>query len=424
MNFIKIDTKKSFDEREPECAIQKDKKETYSIAEYRKRDYEKFETALHQMWSNLASLHPDFSYEIKKQKLASAYSGFGRDHQIQFTIWHKFKDVESELKLNLPELVYDNYFILSNSYYIPTMVLERLPIDKNIRKQATFVSLNNKHVFAITKSKKSKVDNYIVTTSRNKVISLDYFAAAIFVDRPEYLEELKERGLIKKIYKYNKVIKDVIRAIGFFNSDYFKDTMMLSDFMNNYYALPYHRELWKRIYGVDSFEDLFFLAIKASQDDNKEYFDLSDLRNRRLVMSEYLISPVYDTYYRILNMLTDKEGARQIILPAMNANAIITTGFRNLLHGKQIYDISSPWAVPLMYKVSQKISIIQNEVPRSWAQLHDTHYGVVDPISISPSDFGSVLTFTNKARVDKHGMFEVPGNDIKVFKFPETEGDI
>ncbi len=421
MNFIKVKTKSNSVQREPGCVVTENKKETYSVAEFRKIDYHRFEETLNQMWSNLAKLHPEFQYEISKQKLASAYSGFGRDHQIQFTIWHKFKDVESELKLNLPELIYDNYFILSNSYYIPIMVLERLPIDKNIRKQATFVSLNNKHVFAITKSKKSKTDNYIVTTSRNKIISLDYFAAAIFVDRPEYLEELKERKLIKKIYKYNKVIKDVIRAIGFFNSDYFKNNMMLSDFMNNYYALPYHRELWTRIYGVDTFEDLFFLAIKASQSDDKTHFDLSDLRNRRLVMSEYLISPVYDTYYRILNMLTDKEGARQIILPAMNANAIITTGFRKLLHGKQIYDISSPWAIPLMYKVSQKISIIQKEVPKSWAQLHDIHYGVVDPISISPSDFGSVLTFTSEARVDKLGIFDVPNNDIKTFEFPQEE---
>ena len=410
MNFLKI----------PEAS--KQETEGFSIAEFRKYDYEKFEKQLRHMWENLSRLHPDFSYEITKQKLTSAYSGFGRDHQIQFTINHKFKDVESELKLNLPELMYDAYFILSNSYYIPTMVLERLPIDKNIRKQATFVSLNSKHVFAITKSRKSKVNNYIVTTSRNKIIPLDYFAAAIFVDRPEYLEELKERGLIKKIYKYNKVIKDVIRALGFFNTEYFK-TMMLSDFMNNYYCLDDHKKLWKRIYGVDTFEDLFFLAIKASQDDKPEYFDLSDLRNRRLAMSEYLISPVYDTYYRILNTLTDKEGARQIILPAMNANVVITTGFRSMLHGKQIYDISSPWAIPLMYKVSQKISIIQNEVPRSWAQLHKTHYGVVDPINISPSDFGSVLTFTGEARVDENGMFIVPDNNVKTFEFPEIEED-
>ena len=410
--------------RQENLAYEQTEKETFSVAEFRKYDYERFEKTLHQMWSNLANLHPDFSYEIKKQKLVSAYSGFGRDHQIQFSIWHKFKDVESELKLNLPELIYNSYFILSNSHYIPTMVLERLPIDKNIRKQAVFISLNNKHVFAITKSKKSrasKTTNYIVTTSRNRIVSLDYFAAAIFVDRPEYLEELKKRKLIKKIYKYNKVIKDVIRAFGFFNSEYFKNKMLLPDFINNYYALPYHREQWKRIYGVDTFEELFFLAIKASQDDNLEHFDLSDLKNRRLVLSEYLISPVYDTYYRILNTLTDKDGARQIILPAMNANAIITTGFRNLLHGKQIYDISSPWAIPLMYKVSQKISIIQNEVPRSWAQLHDTHYGTVDPINISPSDFGSVITFISNARVDKHGMFEVPNNGVKTFDFSDTE---
>ena len=410
MNFLKIAHK------------QEKNNGKYSIAEFRKVDYEKFETMLHQMWKNLAELHPDFSYTIKKQKLASAYSGFGRDHQVQFIINHSFLKTESELKLNLPELVYDSYFILSNSFYIPTMVLERLPIDKNIRKQTVFFSLSNKHTFAITRSKKTrKSKSYIVTTSRNKVISLDYFAAAIFVDRPEYLEELKERGLIKKIYKYNKVIKDVIRSIGFFNYEYFKNEMMLSDFMNNYYALPFHRKLWKSIYNVDTFEDMFYLTIKAMMDDKVEYFDLSDLRNRRLVMSEYLISPVYDTYYRLLNMLTDKEGTKQIILPAMNANAIITTGFRKLLHGKQIYDISSPWAIPLMYKVSQKISIIQKDVPRSWAQLHKTHFGIVDPVNISPSDFGSVLTFTENAKVNELGMFDIESDKIKTFDFPEDE---
>ena len=415
MNFIKINQNNSVIEQTDS------KKETFSVAEFRKYDYEKFEKILYNMWENLAKLHPDYSYEIKKQKLVSAYSGFGRDHQMQFIIWHKFKDVESELRINLPELVYDSYFILSNSYYIPTMVLERLPIDKNVRKQVVFVLLSNKHVFAITKSKKSKADTYIVTTSRNKVVLLDYFVSALFVNKPEYLEELRERKIIKKIYNYNKAIKDVINALGFFNPEYFKSEILLPDFMNNYYALPYHRELWKRIYGVDKFEDLFFLAIKAYHDEKKdrEYFDLSDLRNRRLVMSEYLISSVYDTHYRTLNTLTDKEGAKKIILPTMKANAIISVGFRNLLHGKQIYDISSPWAIPLMYKVSQKISIIQNEVPKSWAQLHDTHYGIVDPINISPSDFGSVITFTSESRVDKYGMFEVPNNGVKTFDFPE-----
>jgi hypothetical protein len=394
-------------------------KDLYNIEEYRKIDYDKFEKLLHEMWSSLKDLHPDFDYKIEKNKLTSIYSGFGRDHQYQYIISHRFKDTEAELKLNVPELIYGSYFILANSYYIPTMVLERLPIDKNNKKNAVFVSLSNKHVFAITKSKTRKNKGWIVTTSQNKVISLDYFAAAVFHDRPEYLEELKEYGMISKIYKYNKVIKDVVRMVGFFSDTFFKENMMFSDFMNQYYALPYHRALWKRIYGVETFEDIFYNAVKAAQNE-EVIFDLSDLRNRRLVMAEYLISPVYDTYYRMLNMLTDKEGTRQIILPNMNANVIITTGFRQLLHGKQIYDIASPWATALKYKVSQKISIIQKEVPKSWSQLHKTHYGIVDPINISPSDFGSVITYTRNARVDKFGMFEVKNNGVRTFEWKKS----
>jgi hypothetical protein len=145
--------------------------------------------------------------------------------------------------------------------------------------------------------------------------------------------------------------------------------------------------------------------------DEDTQINLADLRNRRLIMAEYLIAPVLDLYYRILNLLVDKSATTQMVLPSMNANAVMTTGFRSNLHSKQLYDISTPYAIPLMYKVSQKIQIITENIPKSWTQLHNTHYRVFDPISVSAQSMASVITATRVAKVDEFGLFRVKDSE-------------
>jgi len=375
----------------------------YDVCEFHKVDYERIDETMNEIWAQLHELNEDFVYVLNKQNITSAYAGFGQNYETQYIVEQKFHQHANMLKINVPTLMFDTYFILSNSFYIPTVILERLPIDKNTQKNRVFISLNTNTTFAMTYNKKMK--KYTVSTPKNKTITLDQFLAAVFVDRPDRLEELKEKGVIKKIHKYNAVIKEVAKSLGYYNVDFFKSTMMFSDFMNKYYTLPYHRELFKRLYNTEKFEDIVWRAVNLLTSDDIK-LDLSDLRNRRLVMSEYLLTPVFDLYYRTLNLLVDKSSTSQMVLPSMNQVALITTGFRTLLHGKQLYDISTPFSNQLSYKISQKLNIIKENVPKSWTQLHSTHFRVIDPVNVSAQEMGTVITATRLAKVDNLGIFK------------------
>ncbi len=383
--------------------------ELYDIDEYRRIDYKKIEKTIYSLWKKLKELNPQFEYEITKNRISSAYSGFGQDYQIQYTISQAYMGAENVVKLNIPELVHNSYFILANSYYIPTMVLERLPIDKNSSDNKTYITLNYGNSFVIHKPKgsKKKAHNLIITTPKNKNIQMEYFFSTLMVDRQDLLEEIKDHGWINKIHKYNKYLKDSCKALGLFNYDYFKTSgLFLSDFMNEYYLTDFHKNLFKEIYGIDTFEEIFFNALGLYSNPEIK-IDLSNLENRRLVMSEYLLTPIFDLYYRLLNILTDKVGSKQLIMPSANSAVVISNGFRNLMHGKQLYDISSPYATALKYKMSQKLPIIKDKVPSAWTELHKTHFRNVDPIAVSAGDMGGVIVGTRLTRVNKQGIFEV-----------------
>ena len=393
--------------------------DSYDLIEFRKVDYAKIDKHLQELWAQLKEFNNEFDYNIDHVELISAYSGIGQNFESQYIIQQRYREQANELKINIPKLVYDAYFVLGNSYYIPTFVLERLPIDKNHNKQRVFISLTNNITIALFYNKKLK--QYMVSTPKNKKITLDLFASVVLADRPDRLELLKERKIIRKIYKYNSAIKEVSKAFGFYNYEFFKVEARFNDFLNYFYTLPYHRRLFKRIYNTELFEDIVWEAIKLLTNDD-EKIDLSDLRNRRLVMSEYLLSPVFDLYYRMLNLLVDRTKTSQMVLPSMNQAVVLTTGFRGLLHAKQLYDISSPYSVTLMTKISQKISIVSENIPRAWTQLHDSHYRVIDPIAVSAANMGAVIAATRLATVDEHGLFNVKGNrEAKHFEL--IEGD-
>ena len=390
----------------------------YDLISYRKIDYDKIDQYIRELWEQLHQFNPEFEYSINKIDLMSAYAGMGRNYEHQYIIQQKYQQHDNELKINVPQLMYNNYFILGNNYYIPTYVLERLPIDKNHNKERVFISLCNNVTLAFYQVKRTK--QFVVSTPKNKKISLDLFASVMLADRPDRLEKLKELGIIKKIYRYNSAIKEVSRAFGYYNYDFFKTEMRFNDFMNQYYTLPHHRELFKRLYNTDRFEDIVWEAIKLLTNPD-EKIDLSDLRNRRLVITEYLLSSVFDLYYRMLNLLIDRTKTSQMVLPSMNQAVVLTTGFRGLLHAKQLYDISTPYGISLMMKISQKISIISENIPRSWTQLHDTHYRVIDPIAVSAANMGAVIAGTRLATVDYLGLFNVKGNrEVKNFKLIDS----
>ena len=179
--------------------------------------------------------------------------------------------------------------------------------------------------------------------------------------------------------------------------------------MDEFLILDYYREIFKDYYDVDNFGDIVKKVIELYVLD--EPIDMATLSNRRVVLTEYLIRPLFEIYVRLLYGVIDKK--QQNFLPTINEFAVITTGFNGMLHRGQLYDISNPYPLPLINKVSQDIQIIkQGRLPKSWQRNDESGFGTICVISVSPQNMGSNLVFTSQARINKLGRLKTIENTL------------
>lgn len=390
----------------------------YTIPDFRKDDHMKIMDILTDMFGRLAQTF-DIKYKIEyvnkiedSKIYLSEYASYISHINLQITINNETKNIP----IMYPQLVHDNFFIMNGSLYIPLMFLERSPIDRiNAVDEATGINtgkilLNILPSFNIT----FDFENMRVLYKGKKIIENDNFFSLMF-DREEdeeYRQFLIENGIINKFVsefteeEFHKVIKSFdLKSLNIMKDD---EPISLANFFDDYLILDYFRDMFHRIYGVSDIRSL--LKIIVGYYLNNTFIDMSDLKNRRIVINEYLINPIFEFYLRFLRNIADKkEINNKTFVPSMNHQVIITSGFRGMMHGGAYYNISLPYAVPLLYKVSQKIYIIGEKVPRSWTANHPSAYGKICPISVSAQNMGENLVFTSDVRLDKFGLIEGVG---------------
>ena len=138
--------------------------------------------------------------------------------------------------------------------------------------------------------------------------------------------------------------------------------------------------------------------------------DMANINNRRVVMVEYLIRPIFELYMRLLISIVDKKS--QNFLPTMNQNVMLTTGFNKLMHRGNLYDISLPYPSPLINKISQDILIIKDgRLPKSWIRNDESAFGIICPISVSAQKTASNIVLTTNTLINKFGKISLKSNN-------------
>ena len=389
--------------------------EWFTIPDFRKYDHNKILGILDDMFKRLSNTF-DIQYKIEyidkiedSNVYLSEYASYYSHIRITLTI----NGEKKVIPIVYPQLVHDNFFIMNGSFYIPLMFLERSPIDRiNLVDEESDentgkILLNILPSFNLT----FDFENSRVLYKGRKVIENDAFFSLMFnrEEDEEYRKYLIEKGIMTKFIstfteeEFHKVIKAFdLKSLNILKND---EQISLADFFDDYLILDYFREMFDRIYGVSDIRSLLKIIVSYYIDNT--YIDMSDLRNRRIVINEYLINPIFEFYLRFLRNIADKkETANKAFIPSMNKMVIITSGFRGMMHSGSYYNISLPYVVPLLYKVSQKIYIIGEKVPRSWTANHPSAYGKICPISVSAQNMGENLVFTSNVRLDKYGLIE------------------
>lgn len=372
------------------------------VSDYRKIDHAKIYPILNNMMTNIQLLLPgNFKGAVTKEDNISAYLGEQASYFEKVIIKMEADSHEQKLELLYPKLMQGNYFRMNGSMYVPILFLERSPIDVlKDDKKGNKIFINMLPTFNLTFNfPKNEV------LFRKKTVELTTFMKVLF-ENDEYYKQLVIDGVLEEcLYTDTERTDHVYKMMGFHETEFFSsNNLKLSDFFDKYILLDYFRGMFKDFFNVDNIKDIVKLVVKYHVDDID--INMSDLKNRRIVMNEYLINPIYEMYLRLLYGAIDKN-EKQAFLPTMNSRVLITSGFRGLMHAGQYFNISLPYTSPVINKVSQDIYIINDgRIPKSWTANHPSGFGKLCPISVSAQKMGSNLVFTNDTRINQYGRVE------------------
>lgn len=392
MNLIKFEPKV---ESDAEFSI---------VHEYRKIDHAKVYDILENMMSNIENLLPgNFTGSVTKEDQISDYLGEQASYFEKIIIKMGADNHDQKVELLYPKLLQGNYFRMNGSLYIPILFLERSPLDVlKDAKKGNKIFVNLLPTFNLTFNfQKNEV------LFRKKTVELNTFMRVLFANEIDYYEDLIRAKVITRCeLPAHEINAHVYKMMGFYETSFFDvHKIGLAQFFDEYILLDYFRGMFKDFFDVDNIKDIVKLVVKYHVDDID--INMSDLTNRRIVMNEYLINPIYEMYLRLLYGAIDKNEKQQF-LPTMNSRVLITSGFRGLMHAGQYFNISLPYTSPLINKVSQDIYIINDgRIPKSWTANHPSGFGKLCPISVSAQKMGSNLVFTNNTRINYYGKVEV-----------------
>jgi len=383
------------------------KEEELLVKEFRKFDLGKLEVILIDLFSKIHELNPDYNFTLTKEDVQPGYINKDNSFMDNYIITQRYKEFDNKIEVFVPKLIKDNFFILNNMVYVPLLFLEKAPIDRlNVedgKSDKIFANINPVYNFTFDFDEK-------FIQFKNKKIDMLLFLKIFFNKDDEYLEFLAENKLIHKKtgenpFRFTKEeLKKIVDFFGFHKTDFFYEIFekegTLTDFFDKFLMLEYYRDVFDNYYGVRTLPDIFKKIIDMYL--NKTPIDMADPDNRRIVLLEYLVRPVFEIYVRLLYGAVDK--ANQNFLASMNKNSIMTKGFNKNLHRGNLYDLSLPYPSSLIHKVSQDISIITDgRLPKSWTENHPKTFGKICPISVSADKTALNVVLTSTTKINLFG---------------------
>jgi hypothetical protein len=386
----------------------KRKEDELLVKEFRKFDLGKLEVILIDLFSKIHELNPDYNFTLTKEDVQPGYINKDNSFMDNYIITQRYKEFDNKIEVFVPKLIKDNFFILNNMVYVPLLFLEKAPIDRidieSDKEQKIFANINPVYNFTFIFNAEK------IIQFKNKKIDMLLFLKIFFNKDEEYLEYLAENKLIHKKtgenpFRFTKEeLKKVIDFFGFHKTDFFYELFetegTITDFFDNFLMLEYYRDVFDNYYGVRTLPEIFKKIIELYI--NETPIDMADPDNRRIVLLEYLVRPVFEIYVRLLYGAIDK--ANQNFLASMNKNSIMTKGFNKNLHRGNLYDLSLPYPSSLIHKVSQDISIITDgRLPKSWTENHPKTFGKICPISVSADKTALNLVLTSTTKVNLFG---------------------
>ena len=390
----------------------------YLLRNFRQYDYQKIKITLMNMLNNLKLVRPEFNFTFNIKNSDSVYNG-GFSHRLdKYVIELQIGKYLNKVELEVPKLVHDNCFMLNGSLYVPILFLERAPIDrvgsKSDKKNKILLNILTQPIVFDWNAKKVKI-------SRKSDLDISVFFKALFYDEA-YAELLNEfydtfgRPMSNnRELTFKECKTKTIEAFGIEGHERFQN-LQVDEFIDNFILLEYFKETFFDYYGYGDIKNIVRVVYQLYKDDKQ--IDMADIRNRRVVMTEYLMQPIFDWYNKTLYNFFESN-YKEFLISALKENALISEGFREIMHGEQLFNITLPYITPIVHKISQAIVIVGKKVPKRWTSNHPSAMGVLCPISVSAQDMGQNLVATLETEINLYGRIKSKTMNYEKISIPK-----
>jgi len=334
------------------------------------------------------------------------YSGLS-NHEIDlFSVYieNPKKEVKLFFRLNIPRLIYNNFYILNGHYYVPLFYI----IDKPITIKENSINLNS--LFSsITINIK---DSMVIFTGTNIVLNK-------FIELFLYNDNSNEANEIRLKLNINNITE--IDLVNYFNSVFSLKTNIngIKKHIESLFFDEYTKYLYASCYfnddiPVDNLTDI--IKISLLKFFSGEIFNFIDLKNKRLCFIELLLAPLFKKAANVAYQA--KKGFQndeiKIDQFAILKNFLMSSEKKKSnnkeqqsfygLSGKTLYDLVNLYSSILIHKCSF-VKPGMNSPPPSITDIHKTHFGKICPITISSEKPGRVVSIIPGTYIDVYGQF-------------------
>jgi len=294
------------------------------------------------------------------------------------------------IKFFIPTLLYDCFFILNENYFIPTLYILDRPIvikKKSIKLSSTFNSIT--------------IYDKLITFMGNNMPIIYFLDIFLSDDDPT---EYNLKNTFIQTFKITTTKVPIQDLLSYF-SNLFKcnpDKEAIRQHFHNIFFDDYAKLLYQNCYNLEekdlNIKTLLKLAIDLNTSNNSDSF--IDLDQKRLVFLEILLWPIFKRVAYVASQASRGFFVNEISMDQLE----LVKNFNINLHNKFIYDNVNAYDTMLQHK-AYMLSPNAEQSPSIIANLHDSHFQKICPISVSAQNPGETIYITAETEMDIFGRF-------------------
>ena len=359
-----------------------------NFIKFRKKQYDLIPDYLH----NITEYLENIGYDIPKSELhiipslTYRYYMYNALRVYKLQIYENQKNIKDFLKIAIPDLVDDIFFILADIKYVPAVYAWDEPI--NIKKSSILLYSLFCPITLYFKNKRA-----IILGTNVALDSLLQF----YLGYHDALEVANILDLKKFRHQDDEAVFNYFKSI--FKRETKEEIIELIDklFFDNW-----TRELYRRFYNLKeiTFKTILELAVK----NYGEKIHFTDLRHKRLVFIEALLKPLARSTGFLTKRIIEGENIHSIYLNVPQ-DGIIKNFIKNL-NSNFFYDTVNGYTSILAHKISFKNPYGSGIMPTEISSIHESHKEKICPVTISNTKPGETVSLTPDVEIDSQfGIF-------------------